>query len=250
MIRTIIVDDEPNCCEVLQIMIGKFCPDLVVLAACHSGSDALIAIEKYNPQVLFLDVEMPYMNGFELLEKLPNVNFELIFTTSYNQYAIRAIRINALDYLLKPIDREELILAVTKVSQRLNKPSVHQLRNLFKSDNAMKPLLKRIALPTVDGLQMEEIDAIISCSSEGNYTHFTLKKNKKIIVSRTMKDVEDLLADYSFVRVHNSFLVNLNEIQKYVKGDGGYLLMSDGNKIEVSRSRKENLLQHLRPNWL
>jgi two-component system LytT family response regulator len=227
MIRTVIVDDEPNCCEVLQIMINKFCPDLVIQAVCGNGADALMAIEKYTPQVLFLDVEMPYMNGFELLEKLPSVNFELIFTTSYNQYAIKAIRINALDYLLKPIDREELIAAVAKVSQRLEKPSVHQLKNLLKRDHAVKLPLKRIALPTMNGLQMEDIDSIISCSSDGNYTNFMLKKNKKIVVSRTMKDVEELLADYSFVRVHNSFLVNLNEIQKYVKGDGGYLIMSD-----------------------
>jgi two-component system LytT family response regulator len=248
MIKTIIVDDEPNCCEVLKIMIQKFCPGLQVLEVCGSGADALIAFEKYNPQVVFLDVEMPHMNGFELLEKLGSVNFELIFTTSYNQYAIKAIRINALDYLLKPIDREELMVAVARVSKRLNAPGVNQLKNLLSSDHAPKLLLKRIALPTLNGLQMEEIDSIITCKSEGNYTHLLMKKNKKLIVCRTMKDIEELLTDYSFVRVHNSFLVNINEIQNYIKGDGGYLVMSDGSKIEVSRSRKETLLQKLRPN--
>jgi two-component system LytT family response regulator len=248
MIKTIIVDDEPNCCELLRVMIQKFCPALTVVAICSSGEDALIAFEKYHPQVVFLDVEMPHMSGFELLEKLSAVDFELIFTTSYNQYAIKAIRINALDYLLKPIDREELIQAVAKVSTRLNAPSINQLKNLLRNDFASKSLLKRIALPTLDGLQMEEIDSIISCSSDGNYTHFLMKKNRKLVVSRSIKDIEELLADYSFVRVHNSFLVNLNEVQRYFKGDGGYLQMTDGSKVEVSRSRKENLLQMLRPN--
>jgi two-component system, LytTR family, response regulator len=248
MIKTIIVDDEPYCCETLDMMIGKFCRGLEVKSICHSGEEALEAVDQFSPQLVFLDIEMPYMNGFEFLEKLPAVNFELIFTTSYDQYAIKAIRFSALDYLLKPIDREELIQAVAKVSQRLQTPSDLQLELLLQKIHAPNSPMKKIALPTMEGLQMVDVDLIISCSSDSNYTNFFLKNNKKITVSRTMKDVEDLLADYSFLRVHNSFLINLNEISKYIKGEGGYLIMSDGTSIDVSRSRKDMLLRKLQPN--
>src|SRR5450432_1918125 len=250
MIKAIIIDDEPYCCETLDMMIGKFCPELTVAAILHSGAEAIEAITQINPQLVFLDIEMPYMNGFEFLEKVQPVNFGLIFTTSYDQYAIKAIRFSALDYLLKPIDREELIQAVVKVSKQLQKPSELQLELLIQKLNSPKNLIRKIALPTMEGLQMIEIDSIISCTSESNYTHFILKNDKKITASRTMKDVEDLLSDYPFLRVHHSYIVNLNEIQKYIKGEGGYLVMTDGKNIDVSRSRKEMLLQKLHPNRL
>jgi two-component system LytT family response regulator len=250
MIKTIIVDDEPYCCDALEIMIGKFCPELMIVAVVNSGAEAIEALEKFSPQLVFLDIEMPYMNGFEFLEKVHFINFGLIFTTSYDQYAIKAIRFSALDYLLKPIDRVELIQAVAKVSKLLKSPTELQLELLLQKFNGTKNPIKKIALPTMEGLQMVEIDAIISCSSDSNYTNFILKNNKKLIVSRTMGDVEDLLSDHSFLRIHKSFLVNLNEIHKYIKGEGGYLVMSDGSHIDVSRSRKELLLQRLQPNRL
>ncbi len=250
MIKTIIVDDEPYCCETLEIMIGKFCPELTIEAILHSGAEAIEALAQFSPQLVFLDIEMPYMNGFEFLEKVHSINFGLVFTTSYDQYAIKAIRFSALDYLLKPIDREELITAVAKVSKSIQSPTELQLELLLQKFNTPKNPIKRIALPTMEGLQMVEMDAIISCSSDSNYTNFFLKNNKKLTASRTMKDVEELLSDYSFLRVHNSFLVNLNEIHKYFKGEGGYLVMSDGTNIDVSRSRKEMLLQKLQPNRL
>ncbi len=250
MIKAIIIDDEPYCCEALEMMIGKFCPEITVAAVLHSGADAIETLEQFSPQLVFLDIEMPYMNGFEFLEKVGSVNFGLIFTTSYDQYAIKAIRFSALDYLLKPIDREELIQAVAKVSKSLQSPTELQLELLLQKFNAPKNPIKKIAVPTMEGLQMVEIDTIISCSSDSNYTNFFLKNNKKLTASRTMKDVEELLADFSFLRVHNSFLVNLNEIHKYFKGEGGYLVMSDGTNIDVSRSRKDMLLQKLQPNRL
>jgi len=250
MINAIIIDDEPYCCEALEMMIEKFCPTIHIMAVCQSGAEALEALKRFNPTLVFLDIEMPHMNGFEFLEKVGNVNFGLIFTTSYDQYAIKAIRFSALDYLLKPIDREELIQAVVKVSKKLQKPSEVQLELLIQKLNSPKNLIRKIALPTMEGLQMIEIDSIISCTSESNYTHFILKNDKKITASRTMKDVEELLSDYPFLRVHHSYIVNLNEIQKYVKGEGGYLVMTDGKNIDVSRSRKEMLLQKLHPNRL
>ena len=248
MITSIIIDDEPYCCETLEMMIAKFCPELKVVAVLHSGAEALEALSQHRPQLVFLDIEMPHMNGFEFLERAHFVNFGLIFTTSYDQYAIKAIRFSAMDYLLKPIDRLELIQAVAKVSKGLENPTEMQLEILMQKFNWPKNPIKKIALPTMDGLQMVEMDSIISCASDSNYTNFFLKHDKKLTASRTMKDVEELLSDYAFLRVHNSFIVNLNEINKYFKGEGGYLLMSDGSKIDVSRSRKDMLLQKLQPN--
>ncbi len=250
MIRAIIIDDEPYCCETLEMMIAKFCPDLKVSAIFYNGAEALEFLASNHPQIVFLDIEMPHMNGFEFLEKLRDIPFELIFTTSYDQYAIKAIRFSAMDYLLKPIDREELVAAVARASRTLRHPSELQLELLLQKIAAPKTPVKRIAIPTLDGLQMVEMDLIISCASDSNYTHFFLKNNKKLTASRTMKDVEELLSEYFFLRVHNSFLVNLNEIQKYIRGEGGYLIMSDGSHIDVSRTRKDMLLQKLQPNRL
>jgi two-component system LytT family response regulator len=250
MITAMIVDDEPYCCETLETMIQNFCPAITIAAICNSGEEALVALAKHHPQLIFLDIEMPYMNGFEFLGKAGDINFGLVFTTSYDQYAIKAIRFSAMDYLLKPIDRLELIQAVNKVSVRLQKPSGLQLELLLQKFNEPKSPIRKIALPTMEGLQMVEIDSIISCAADSNYTNFTLRNNKKITASRPMKEVEELLSDHAFLRVHHSFLVNLNEINKYVKGEGGYLVMSDGSSIDVSRSRKEMLLLKLQPNRL
>jgi two-component system LytT family response regulator len=185
------------------------------------------------------------MNGFELLQQLPEINFELIFTTSYDQYAIKAIRFSALDYLLKPIDREELQKAVQKVSQRLAHPVSQQIEILLKKIHQPATAINKIALPTMEGLQMVPLDSIISCASDGNYTIFFLKNNKKVIASRILKEIEEMLEDYTFTRVHNSYIVNINEIEKYIKGEGGYLIMSDGSSVDVSRSRKDALLKKL-----
>lgn len=250
MIKTIIIDDEPYCCESLEIMVGKFCPELAVAGVLHSGADAIEVLAHFTPQLVFLDIEMPNMNGFEFLEKVHPVKFALIFTTSYDQYAMKAFRFSALDYLLKPIDRAELIQAVARVAKTQINPTELQLELLLQKYNMPKNPIKKIALPTMGGLEMVEIDSIISCSSDGNYTNFFLKNKKKITASRTLKDVEELLADHSFARVHNSFLVNLNEIHRYFKGEGGYLVMSDGTNIDVSRTRKEMLLRKLGPSRL
>jgi len=245
MIKAIIVDDEHRCCETLATLLKRYCPQIEVAGIFHSGQTALPAIKSMPPQILFLDIEMPQMNGFELLERLPEINFELIFTTSYDQYAIKAFHFSALDYLLKPIDREELQKAVQKVIQRQAHPLPQQIDILLKKLHHPATAINKIALPTMEGLQMIPVDSIISCASEGNYTIFFLKNNKKIIVSRILKEIEEMLQDHSFARVHNSYIVNLNEIEKYVKGEGGYLILSDGSTVDVSRSRKENLLKRL-----
>jgi two-component system LytT family response regulator len=248
MINAIIVDDEPYCCEALAILLERYCPQVEIRGSYHSGSDALGAIRDLRPQLLFLDIEMPRMNGFELLEKIKDLTFELIFTTSYDQYAIKAIRFSALDYLLKPIDREELVRSVQKVEQRLQSPLPQQIDLLFQKLQSPAQLFSKIAIPTMEGLQMVAVDSIVHCTSDSNYTILTLKDQQRVIASRTLKEIEELLEDYSFARVHHSNVVNLNEVCKYIKGEGGYLVMSDGSSVNVSRSRKEGLLKKLQPN--
>ena len=172
-----------------------------------------------------------------------NVNFDIIFTTSYDQYALKAIRFSAIDYLLKPIDREELQKAVQKVIQRSQRTIAQQVEILMQKLHQPSKSISKIALPTMEGLQMIPVDSIISCESDSNYTILLLKNKKKIIVSSTLKEIEEVLEDHSFARVHRSYLVNLNEVEKYVKGEGGYLIMSDGSAIDVSRNKKEQLLK-------
>jgi two-component system LytT family response regulator len=187
------------------------------------------------------------MNGFDLLEKLPQIDFKLIFTTSYDQYAIKAIRYSAFDYLLKPIDREELQRAVGKAGEQTAHPLPQQIEILLQKLNHPSVPINKIAIPTMEGLQMIFVDSVISCQADSNYTILYLKNKQRITASRTLKEIEEMLEDYSFIRVHHSFLVNLNEVEKYIKGEGGYMQMSDGTTVDVSRSRKEMLLKKLQP---
>jgi two-component system, LytTR family, response regulator len=247
MLKAIIIDDEPYCCEILAAMLQVDCPAVQIVAVCKNGEEGLAAIRELNPSLVFLDVEMPRMNGFQMLEQLPSIQFHLIFTTSYDQYALKAIRFSAIDYLLKPIDREELKKAVHKVEQRIQIPVQQQLEVLMQKLSQPSQRISKIALPTIDGLQMISIDTIIFCESDDNYTKLFLRNGKKLLVTRSLKEIEEMLEPYSFLRVHRSYLVNLNEIEKYIKGEGGYLMMSDGNNVDVSKQRKEALLQKLQP---
>jgi two-component system LytT family response regulator len=245
MIITTIVDDEPDCCESLVMLLERYCPEVKVLDICYSAETAIQSIKEHEPQILFLDIEMPFLNGFELLEKLGNINFELIFTTSYDQYAIKAIRFSALDYLLKPVDREELQKGVQKAAQRNQHPFPQQLDMLLQKLKHPAVPVNKIAIPTMEGFQLLAAASIISCESESNYTCLYLKDKRKIIASRNLKEMEEILEDYPFIRIHNSHVVNINEVERYIKGEGGYLIMSDGSIINVSRSRKELLLKKL-----
>jgi two-component system LytT family response regulator len=247
MIKAIIVDDEPHCCKTLSLLLSRYCPEVEVTGIYHNGVAALQAIKASTPDLIFLDVEMPRMNGFEMLEQLPSINFHLIFTTSYDQYALKAFRFSAVDYLLKPVDRGELQKAVQKVLKQTEKLVAEQIHILLQKANHPANAHNKIALPTMEGLQMIAIDTILYCESDDNYTRVILKNTKKIVVSRTLKEIEEMLEDHSFIRVHRSYLVNINEIEKYVRGEGGYLVMSDGGNIDVSRNKKEILLKRLLP---
>lgn len=245
MITAVVVDDEPYACQALITLLQKHCPQVKLEAAYANGKEAMAAMRQNAPQLVFLDVEMPFMNGFELLEALAPVPFQVVFTTSYDQYAIKAIRFSALDYLLKPVDPEELKAAVKKVEGQLA-PHLPQQIELLLS-RLQQPVLhsNRIALPTIEGLHIVLTDSILYCTASSNYTLLTLKESRELLVSRTLKEIEEMLSDQSFLRVHHSCLVNLAEIKKYKRGEGGSLLMSNGVEVDVSRSRKDLLLKIL-----
>ena len=244
MINAILVDDEAHCLDTLSILIKDYCPEVGILEQCSSAKKALAAIEKFQPALVFLDLEMPVMNGFELLEQFKDIHFSVIFTTSYDQYAIKAIRFSALDYLLKPIDPKELMIAVHKAATLKNVPSSEQLKMLMDQLHHKDTGFTKIAVPTAEGYELIPADQLIRCEADDNYTHLFLKNKNKITACRTLKEMEEQLDDFKyFVRVHHSYLVNLNEVNKYVRGEGGYLIMSDRSTVNVSRSRKEALLK-------
>ncbi|HLF47591.1 MAG TPA: LytTR family DNA-binding domain-containing protein [Chitinophagaceae bacterium] len=244
-LRAIIIDDEHHSCDALKMLLDKCCPQVQITAICYSGADAIEKIRELKPDLIFLDIEMPNMNGFQMLEQISKINFEIIFTTSYDQYAITAFKFSALDYLLKPVDREELERAVQKVSKKINPAISQQLDILLQKINQPSVPVQRIALPTMQGLEFVSVESIIHCSSSNNYTEFFLSDKKRLLVSRTLKETDDMLADHGFLRVHNSHIINLNAITRYIKGEGGYLIMSDGSSVDVSRSRKELLMQRI-----
>ncbi len=244
MISTIIIDDEQHCIDTLTMQLQEYCPDVNLLGAFKSAKAALEAIEILKPDLIFTDIEMPQMNGFQMLEKIKNINFSVIFTTSFDQYAIKAIKFSALDYLLKPIDPKELIASIHKVQQQSNRPPAAQFDLLFKRFQNGPNSFNKIAIPTSHGFELIAVSDIIYCEADDNYTHLFLKDKRKLTATRTFKDVEEQVSEFShFERVHHSFIVNMNEINRYVRGEGGYLVMSDGSVVNVSRSRKDNLLK-------
>jgi two-component system LytT family response regulator len=244
MIKAILIDDEVHCLDTLNILISDYCPEVQVMAQCVSAKQGLVEVEKYAPTLVFLDIEMPSMNGFEFLEQFTQIPFAIVFTTSYDQYAIKAIRFSALDYLLKPIDPKELIAAVHKVKTQKHLPSQEQFQMLMSHVKHKENGFNKIAVPISEGFELIPADQLVRCEADDNYTYLFLKNKTKIVACRTLKEMEEQLKDFSsFLRVHHSYLVNLNEVVKYVRGEGGYLVMSDGSTVNVSRSRKESLMK-------
>lgn len=245
MIKSIIIDDELHCVETLSLLLNEYCHDVRVIEQCNSAKKGLEAIEKLKPDLVFLDIEMPVMNGFELLEQLSIISFAIIFTTSYDQYAIKAIRFSALDYLLKPIDPKELVSAVKKVQEGRHFPIAEQFQILLNQVQGKGSSFSKIAVPTAEGFELIYAEQIICCEANDNYTHFMLKNKNKIVACRTLKEIEEQLQGFPFfVRVHHSYIINLNEVTKYIRGEGGFLVMSDGSSVKVSRSRKDSLLKY------
>lgn len=244
MTRALIIDDEKHCCDNLQWQLKTYCPEIEVIAVCNNAEKGLQQIHHHQPQLIFLDVEMPGMTGFEMLEALTQINFDIIFTTAFNQYAIRAIKFGALDYLVKPIDKDELREAINKLLNRTQRDSLKQLSALLthiKKSNDLS--FQKIALPTLHGYELVPLNNIIFCESSSNYTNIHLNNGQHLFISRTLKDIEELLDMQPFFRVHNSYVVNLQYAIRYIKGEGGHLVLNNDITIPVSRNKKEELLK-------
>ena len=245
MLRSIIIDDEPQNASTLKNDITIHCPSVDVIAICHSAKEGIMAIKKEKPDLVFLDIEMPWMNGFEMLEMLDDINFSIIFTTAHDQFAAKAFRLSAVDYLLKPIDANDLKTAVRKAQQRSEQQhgNVH-IENLLR--NIKQPSAQqKIALPYKDGYEFVEVSHIIYCQAEGAYTKVFLDNKKYILVSKTLGDIEELLPSDIFQRIHHSTVVNLNYVTHYVRTDGGYIKLQTGEQLAVSKSKKEMVMERL-----
>jgi two-component system, LytTR family, response regulator len=248
MLKAIVIDDEPDCVKLLALQLKMYCPNVRVVSECTDAENALLQVKELSPDIVFLDIEMPVMNGFQLLEKLGNIQFSLVFVTAYDQFAVKAFRFSALDYLLKPIDGKDLKAAVAKAEQRYW-PEKQQLTLLKQHlHNNEKHLPDKIALPYQNGVTFTEIKNIIYCESENNYTRFFTTDGNQHLVSKTLGDIQEVLEERNFLRVHRQYLVNLDHIKKYVRGEGNYLILSNNQSIPVARNQKERLIEKF--GWL
>ena len=245
MLSSIIVDDESKSRESLKILIEDFCEGVAVKALCQNVTEAIQAIDQFKPDVVFLDIQLQRETGFDLLNQLKDFTFEVIFTTAFSEYAIKAFKFSAIDYLLKPIDIEELKLALTKVEKRKGAIVTNHLQHLLQNLRAGTSNNYKLALPTSDGLVFVKVSDILYCQASSNYTEITLSDNKKYTVSRTLKEYEDMLTEQNFFRIHHSCLINLNEIKKYVRGEGGYVIMNNDKSLDVSKRKKESFLSRI-----
>jgi two-component system LytT family response regulator len=242
-IKAILIDDEKNSLEMLEWLLHTYCPEVQIAAMCNSGEAGIIAITEHQPDLVFLDIEMPKMNGFEMLEKIKDVRFALVFTTAYDQFAIRAFRYAALNYLLKPIDPDELKNTIERLKEKNASPTKEQMDLLFQSLIPSHKQVDRIALSTADGLIFVQTKEISYCRADSNYTHVILLNGQDILVARTLKELDEVLAGKDFYRIHNSYLININQIVKFVRGDGGYIIMPDNTEITIARSKKDEFFQ-------
>lgn len=247
MIKAIIIDDEKNALEVLELQLARFCAEVTVVATCDSGTRGIAAIRKHEPDLVFLDIEMPHKNGFDVLNETRGMQYDVIFTTAYDQFAIKAFKFSALDYLLKPVDILELQAAVGKVKSRKNSEGLDEkIKILLQQLQPQPRLTDKIALPVGDAMQFMLPDEIIRCESDSNYTHIYLATGKKITMAKTLKEVEENINGSPFFRIHQSHLINMNHISRYIKGDNAYIIMKDGTRIGVSRNKKEAFLETFR----
>jgi two-component system, LytTR family, response regulator len=248
MLRTIIIDDEQHCTDVLKAMLAKkFSSKAKVVGEATSAARGKELIRETNPDLVFLDVEMPVQTGIDLLVGFDKIDFEIIFTTAHEQYALQAIKLNAMDYLLKPFSVEELGTAIEKCTSKktgaINPETLHTLINNLKN---VSPENKKIGLPTQHGIRFVLIKDIIRIESTSNYSQFFFTDNTKMVVAKTLKDFEEILVPFNFFRVHNSHLINLSYLQSFISLGGDHVVLNNGSKVEVSRRRKNDLLELLK----
>lgn len=246
MLKVLLIDDEIRATDSLRLIIERLIPEITEVRACNDSRLASRVIHDYQPALVFLDIQMPYLNGFQLLEKLPNKNFKIIFTTAYNEYAIEAIRFSAFDYLLKPIDIEELKSAIDRLlrSKEDYKQQYELLKNIMHNFQLPSSDEFRLALPTMEGVFYFQPSSIIRCEAIGNYTKFFIEGGKSHVISKTLGEYDTLLTPYHFIRTHRSHLVNRKFIA-YLDHEG-YIILSDDSKVEVSRRRKEDVMAAMR----
>jgi two-component system LytT family response regulator len=245
MIRSIIVDDELKSRESLKKILLTFCDDVEVLATCQNVVEAIGAIDQLKPDVVFLDVQMQGETGFDLLAKISTIDFDVIFTTAHSEYAIKAIKFSAIDYLLKPIDVDELQKALEKVRVTKKGNMLEQMQQLLQNIKNPNTENYKLALPTAEGLTFIKVNEVLYLKASGNYTEIFMRDGQKHLVSRHLKEYDDLLTDQNFFRVHHSSLINLSYIKNYVRGDGGYVVMSDNASLDVSRRKKDAFLEKI-----
>ena len=246
MINCLIVDDEPRNVSILRKMLERYCTGITVTGEATTIAAATALIRTSTPQLVFLDIEMRRGNAFDLLDQLGPVNFEIIFVTAFDSYAIKAFRYNALDYLLKPIDVGDLKLAVEKAARRIGEQAINQRLDKFMDSIRGAATVAKIALPVNDGLMFYAVKDIVYCSAEGGYTWFGFVTGKSLLVSGTLKEFEDMLPPDVFCRIHNSHLVNVDHVKKYHRGKGGIVEMTDGKTLEISFRRKDDFLNRLK----
>lgn len=244
--KCLVVDDEPKAREVLISLLDEYCPNIEVLGQASSVEQAVNFVKLQSVDLVFLDIEMPGGSGFDFLNQLDHIDFEVIFTTAYDQYAIKAIKFSAVDYLLKPVDPNELTKAVSKAEERVTQAQAMSYNEFQALLENIKPKNKRkIAIAEGKGMVILSIDQIIRCEADKNYTNIYLKNGEHILSSKNLKEYEEMLKEEAFFRVHQSHLINLNYVEKITKEDGAYLILKDGSQVEVSRRRKSELMNRL-----
>lgn len=245
-IKALIIDDEPAAVKTLSLMVHHYLPQITELKSANDPHEGLFLLKSFQPNLLFIDIQMPVMSGFELLKQVPQINFNIIFTTAYDEYAIEAIRFSALDYLLKPIDADELVNAYNRFVQKLNSASGSQplYSNFIHNLNVRDKKDFKLALPTLQGTFFYRPDEIVRLEGEGNYTKFFFTNKTTFLTSRTLREYEAILESHGFIRIHKSHLINKAYVVNYVPD--GMLVMADNSKVEISRRRKEEILTQLK----
>lgn len=247
MIKTLIIEDEQKSRDVLLKIIEKNCPQLTVVGTASSVAEGVSQIKALSPELVFLDITMPDGSGFDLLEQVQGYKFDLIFATASNNHAIRAFKYSACDYLLKPIDVEELKSAVTRIEKRKTEtPDMQNLNFLIQQLKRSDDNFQKITLPTGNAYEIINLKDIVRCEADGSYTYFYLTDKRKLMVSASLKHYEELLPEQDFIRVHHHNLINMNHVVRFLKEDGGYAVMSDGSKIEISRRKKDVFMDRLK----
>ena len=244
MIKALIIDDEQGACDLLTTLLKDYCPQVHVLDAITDADEAIRKIEMYSPQLLFLDIQMPDKDGFAILENFPNAEFEVIFVTAYDQYILKALRKDAVDYLLKPIDLKDLINAVHRAELEI-KTNQNKVNTQKSDEPENTPKVQTIAIANVDGYEFVKIQDIIRIEGDANYTKFYLKEGKTILASKNIGDFESQLPNSIFLRIHHAHIINLNEIQRYVRGRGGHVILSDNSRVDVADRKKDDFLQKI-----